>query len=1155
VASACSTCGTTNAEDARFCVQCGNPLTPSCPNCGTGTTPEARFCSACGHQLAPEEPDPTAEERRILSVLFCDLAGFTAHTEQTDPEDVRSRLAEYHTRVRQDVERFGGRIEKLMGDGVFAVFGAPTAHEDDPERAVRAALRIQESVADLNRTQPGWDLVVRVAVTTGEAIVHLSDRVDREGIIGDVVNTASRLEGIAEPGSVIVDERTYTGTHAAIEYTSLDPVVVKGKASPIPVWRAVGTSSRYGVAVEDIETPFIGRVDELRRLVDAFERVVNRGTPHLATITGEPGVGKSRLIREFRRAIDDRPEVVWWRQGRCLPYGEGVTFWAIGELVKAQAGILDSEAPDEAARKLQVAVSTLIEDADDAEWVASRLRPLIGMGTVGGAARPELFAAWVRFFESLAARNPLIMIVEDLHWADDAVLEFLDQLTEWATNSPILLVATARPELLTDHPQWGSGKRNAVAASLDPLTEQESADLMVALTERAVLPADLQRTLLDRSGGNPLYVTEYVRLAEEQGWFGRAAQGEELPLPDSIQAIIGSRIDLLSQEDRAMLQTAAVVGRVFWVGALAFAGTEGPDQVRESLRRLVRRELIRPIRRSSMQGQEEFTFAHVLVRDVAYGRLTRAERARHHESTARWLEAVSGERVADVAELLAHHLATSFDLAPSQDVDRKQRIYRFLMLSAERALAIDARRALEHAERAVAFASDDRERGRALLRQAETRVLPPDRDREVAVDAIATLGRAGDRIGEVEAVLTLANQEWYQGNGSEADRLDERALALATDLPPDRIVARAHIASAARLQLRGREEEALDILENGISVAQEVGATREYARGMVIRASALYQIGDIGPADAVRDLHEALRIQVDRGIAADAMSTYNNIATAEINNGDLLSGLATIDEAIAYANGRGMRIEVDWSEMTRCEALFPLGRWDDIEEVAGRMLGQERIRGTQVGGALTAFRARVRFFRGFIEETWATWRELSPGAFAVQDPQVVVPVLADGVLVALHAGHEVQARELAERFTGFASGHPAFLGISLLTVARPMIDLGMADEVEDLLGRADHDGQLPAVMLSGVRALLAETAGRPREAVDLWQPMIDYADRSAALFYGTWARVEAARATAIAGVDPGPMLEPARRGAEQMGARLMLRWLDEIETPGRVSGS
>ncbi len=1089
----------------------------------------------------------------MVSVVFCDLAGFTAHTEQSDPEDVRARLTTYHARVRQDVERFGGRVEKLMGDGVFAVFGAPVAHEDDPERAVRAALRLQESVAELNASQPDLALIVRAAVTTGEAIVQLDDRPDREGIIGDVVNTASRLEAVAEPGTVVVDERTYLAARATIEFAALDPVVLKGKAGSVPIWQAAGARSRYGVAVDDeAATPFVGRSEEISLLVDAFERTVARRTPQLVTITGEPGVGKSRLIREFRRSIDDRTDLAFWRQGRCLPYGEGVTFWAIGELVKAHAGILESEPPEASAAKLEHAVSALIEDPDDAAWVALRLQPLTGVGGAEGAERPELFAAWLRFFEALAARNPLIIVIEDLHWADDAVIEFLDHLMEWATGSPILLVATARPELFTDRPTWGAGRRDAVTSTLAPLSSDEAASLMVALTDRPALSADLQQTLLERSGGNPLYVTEYVRLAEEQGWFTNAERGEDLPLPDSIQAIISARVDLLSPEDKTLLQTAAVVGRVFWAGALSFADAGSPDEVREGLRRLARRELVRPVRRSSMQGQEEYAFNHILIRDVAYGRLTRDERVRLHEATARWLEAVSGDRAADVAELLAHHLATAFELAPFEDPERRRRIYRFLLLAAERAAAFDVVRARDYAKKAEAFATSDAERGRALIDRGQFMLYSTSEAEATFRQAIDCFAGSGDREGEAEATMHLSRLEWYRGNAELVDALDARALELIEGLPPSPMVGRVTLSVAGKRQLRGHEEEALELVERGIAIAREFGDTEGYARGLVIRGSALTQMGDL---EAISDVQEALRIELDRGNAMSAMRTYNNLATYRISTGDAVEGLRIIEDAIDYGAQRGLVGEVAWSQMTRCEALFPLGLWDELGEVLASFRNNDEIKGTQTSVGLTAFDALVDFHRGEVSAAWHKWQTVIAAGREVQDPQILVPALGLGTMIAAEAGDRATAQSLADEFASFAPNHPAFLTMFLLSASAPMIELGMADTVDRLLRSADDSSEWSKALLHGVAATLGAADGRHDEALGLWSALIMAADSRGLVLAATEARIDAARSALALGdrYRAAELLMAATESAQALQANLLLDRIEELRTDGAAA--
>ena len=422
-----------------------------CPSCGEENAEKARFCSSCGAPLT-EAQAPGGEERKVVSVLFVDLVGFTARSDRADPEDVRSRLRLYHDLVKREIEAFGGTVEKFIGDAVMAVFGAPIAHEDDAERAVRASLRITDSIAQLNEERPGLDLSIRAAVNTGEAVVALGARPEQgEGFVtGDVVNVASRLQGVAPVGSVVAGELTYRATRFAIEYEELEPVNVKGKDEPISIWRAVAARSRFGVDVEQgTRTPLIGREHELSLLEDLYRRAMQEQSPQLVTLSGEPGVGKSRLTWEFQRFIDEEPDLIFWRQGRCLPYGEGITFWALGEIVKSHAGIVENDSPDDAADKLAKAVESVVEDEHERDWIRARLAPLVGLDAAEGAPteREESFAAWRSFLEAIAASRPFVLVVEDLHWADPAMLAFVEHLADWASGVPMMVLCTARPEL------------------------------------------------------------------------------------------------------------------------------------------------------------------------------------------------------------------------------------------------------------------------------------------------------------------------------------------------------------------------------------------------------------------------------------------------------------------------------------------------------------------------------------------------------------------------------------------------------------------------------------------------------------------------------------------------------------------------------------
>src|SRR3954451_4140152 len=646
---------------------------PACPKCGEENPERARFCWACGTAI-DEAPRSGAEERKIVSVLFVDLVGFTAASEQADPEDVRARLRPYHARVKQEIERFGGTVEKFVGDAVMAVFGAPVAHEDDPERAVSSALRVIAAITDLNETQPDLALSVRAAVNTGEAVVSLSAR-PAQGeprVAGDVVNPPARLKQQAPVTGVVVGETTYRSTRDLFDYERLEPVSAKGKSGTIALWHAKAARRRIGVDVEPIaRTPLIGREDDLALLQSTYARMLRESSTQLVTIVGEPGVGKTRLTTEFRRWIDDQPEIVFWRQGRSLPYGEGITFWALGEIVKGQAGILESDSPDDAREKLGVAVGEVTIDGTEQEWLKNTLGPLVGAGDSAGTSPETSFTAWQRFLEGVAAQRPLIAVFEDLHWADEQLLAFVEHLVDWSAGVPLLVLCTARPELYERARGWGGGKRNSNTISLSPLGAENTARLLSALMKRAVLPAETQTRLIEQAGGNPLYAEEFVRMLADQGVL--TEEGElrdaEIRVPDTVQALIAARLDTLPPDRKALLHDAAVVGKVFWSGGIAVMSHQNEPSVRAGLQELVRKELVRGVRESSVKDQAEYAFWHALVRDVAYGQIPRRQRIAKHVAAAEWIEQMAGDRATDHAELLAYHYEKAFDLARATGSD------------------------------------------------------------------------------------------------------------------------------------------------------------------------------------------------------------------------------------------------------------------------------------------------------------------------------------------------------------------------------------------------------------------------------------------------------------------------------------------------------
>src|SRR3954453_7734178 len=588
----CPACGVLNGREAAFCGGCGVALGILSPWWGPGPLPAGiAFCTACGTELA--RPGVLLE-RKIVSVVFVDLVGFTAMAEALDPEEVRRLLGPYYQRVREGLEGYAGTVEKFIGDAVMALFGAPVATEDDAERAVRAGYAVLQAVRRWPADVAAGALRVRIGIATGEAVVDVHAR-PQEGDAtahGDVVNTASRLQTGAPADGILVDERTYPATRFQIDFRQEPLLFAKGKAQPVPVWSVVQPRGRTGADPARHRRPLVGRAHETQVLIDALGRAVAGGEPQIVTLVGPPGIGKSRQVWQLAEHLEGETELVFWRQGRSLPYGDGVTFWALGEIVKAQAVILESDLADQAAAKLRRALADLVSDETEVQWLETHLRPLIGLGAdEAGARAGDAFAAWRRFVEALAEQSPLVLVFEDLHWADDALLDFVDELVDRVTEVPLLVLATSRPELLERRPGWGGGKPNATTMSLAPLPDDVSARLVAALLDRPVPEAERQRALLAKIGGNPLYAEQYAR--------GLIERGDLVDLPETVHGIIAARLDALSREEKSLLQDAAVVGTVFWLGAIEVTGGSVRRGIDEALHRLERKQFVQRARRSS----------------------------------------------------------------------------------------------------------------------------------------------------------------------------------------------------------------------------------------------------------------------------------------------------------------------------------------------------------------------------------------------------------------------------------------------------------------------------------------------------------------------------------------------------------------------------
>ncbi len=610
-----------------------------CPACGVTLPEGARFCSACG---APaEEAPPARDERKLATVLFADLVGSTALGERSDPERSRALLERFYDAMAAEIELAGGTVEKFAGDAVMAAFGAPAALEDHAERALHSALAMQRRLAELF----GSELQLRIGVNTGEVVVGRP----REGssfVTGDAVNVAARLEQAAAPGEIVAGERTAAAVRGAFELSEPFPVEAKGKSEAVTgrrVVRALTLMRPRGVG--GLRSAFVGRESELELLQATYRRAVEQGEPHLVTLMGDAGVGKTRLVRELWGWLAEQSPQPLQRTGRCLPYGSA-TYWALGEVLKEHLGILESDTPEAAVRRLGPhEILGLALGLD----VAGDLHPL--------AARDRLHEAWVEFFSELVAEQPAVVLVEDLHWAEEPLLDLLERVLR-DVRGPLLLLGTTRPELLDRRPAWGGGRRNASLVWLEPLSEDDAARMLDELLA-AELPARLRDVIVERAEGNPFFVEELIGALIDQGVLERGEGGwhaNELPagftVPDSVQSILAARIDLLGPHEKAGLQAASVIGRTFWKGPVCVLldGAEPDCAILED------RDFIRRRSGSSFAGEQEYAFKHALTREVAYASLPKARRARLHAAFAEWLEH-TGEGRDEHVPLLAHHYA------------------------------------------------------------------------------------------------------------------------------------------------------------------------------------------------------------------------------------------------------------------------------------------------------------------------------------------------------------------------------------------------------------------------------------------------------------------------------------------------------------------
>ncbi len=990
----CPACATENRPGVRFCVQCGAAMTRSCLSCGAAYNEGERFCGECGAALSAETARPKQvvadtpfdassrlAERRHVTVLFADLVGFTRLSQQRDAEDVRELLSRYFDTARTIIVRYGGTVEKFIGDAVMAVWGVPTVQENDAERAVRAALELVDAVAAFSDEVGAPGLCARAGLLTGEVAVNLG--VTGEGMVaGDLVNTASRVQSVAEPGTVFVGDSTRRATEAAIVYDDAGAHELKGKPEPERLWRARHVVAAAGGALRPtgLEPPFVGRDRELRLLKESLHATGEERTARLLSIVGLAGVGKSRLAWEFFKYVDGVTETIWWHRGRCLAYGEGVAYWALNEMVRMRAGIIENESPETAREKLRRTVEEFVDSGEERRWVEPRLAHLVGLEERAAADPRDLYAAWRFFFERLAAQQLTVLVFEDLQWADSGLLDFIEYLLEWSRNSPILVVTLARPELAERRSGWGTGKRGLTALYLDPLSPDAMAQLLAGMVPG--LPDDLTARILDRAAGVPLYAVETVRmlldrglLVETDGTYHVDGSLASLEVPETLHALIAARLDSIAGAERQLLQDAAVLGKSFTASGLRAVTALPADAVEPCLASLVDKDLlsIQSDPRSPERGQ--YVFVQDLVRSVAYGTLARRDRKSRHLRAAAYLESSWSEEEG-VAEVIAAHLAEAYEAdidAPDAPALRS-RARDAVVRAGDHAASLGAAELAEHYyERALELAApDDRAALHARAGQMAWLQVHIAAAREHLEEAV-TLHTAAGRIGAAaRASITLAELDAHELHSERAADRMEAAFEALLGANPDAEGYEADLAIVAaeagrRLWLGRRSaSDAMERVELALGIAERRGDAEVFCQAINTKG---LMLGERGRREEGRAL---VRCALDRAIAADlhelALRAYNNLA-ADLQSSDPLQAASYVESGIALSRLMGRRRIESLLTIGQMPMLADLGRWDAaMATVAESLASPDQWVTESELGAEVIYGAWIHLWRGEVVE-------------------------------------------------------------------------------------------------------------------------------------------------------------------------------------------
>ena len=987
----------------KFCGGCGAALAALCPACSTPNEPGRKFCGECGAQLAGEpgaapaatvRSEGPVSERRLVSVLFVDLVGFTAASEARDAEDTRELLTRYFDVARTTIERYGGTVEKFIGDAVMAVWGAPVAQEDDAERAVRSALELVAAVSGLDPS-----LRARAGVLSGEAAVTVGAQ--GQGLVaGDLVNTASRIQSVAEPGTVLVGESTKRASEAAVAYDNAGERALKGKVEPVPLWHAlrVVAGAKGALRSSGLEAPFVGRERELRLVKELFHGSADEQRAQLALVTGIAGIGKSRLAWEFEKYVDGLAGETFWHRGRCLSYGEGVAYWALAEMVRMRCRILEDEEPESARAKLRLALEEYILDAEERAWVEPRLAHLLGLEEGAPGDQENLFSAWRILFERLAEQSPTILVFEDLQWADAGLLDFIEYLLDWSRGHPLFVLALARPEFGDKRPSWGAGKRSFSSLYLEPLSATAMGELLAGLVPG--LPDDLRERILDRAEGVPLYAVETVRMLLDRALLTREgnvyrATGaiENLEVPETLHALVAARLDSLPPEERRLVECGAVLGKTFTKQGLAAVSGVAEAELEPLLGGLLGKEIIsvQADPRSPERGQ--YSFLQDIVKRVAYETISRRERKAKHLAAAQFLASAWSAEEDEIVEVVAAHYLDAYHAAPDDPdaVELRSKAFEMLVRAAERAASLGANAEAQRAFERAGELTDD------LLAQAELHeragVMASIGARQD--DAAANFGRAIELFESADAThpaarvsARLAEISWERGRIEQGLESMDRAFAVLSEEEPDADLAALAAQIGRFMFFAGQRDLALERLDRALEIAEllllpETLAEALNTKGVVLTTRAR-------KTEGIALIRKALDIAIENDKPSAALRAYYNLADLMVQMDRAHESVELARDGLALARSVGSRYW-EWSFLGFAYPLFALGDWDDVVAREDGLPEEDWTQARIAFATLLTSIVPVRINRGQLEEAKRSTRlfaELEASADLQEQAQV-----------------------------------------------------------------------------------------------------------------------------------------------------------------------